>query len=169
MQKDFAANEGDLSKRRASLVNEGTLADIARELKIPDYVILGRGELYSDGREKSSILASTLEAVLGAVFLDGGYEEVYSIVERLFTRRVEELPLSSPFAKDYKTRLQEIIQGKYRVAPQYRIESTQGPDHKKVFNVAIYLGDRKLSQGIGHSRKEAEQNAAKKVLEELSL
>ena len=165
MHKDFVASEGDLSKRRASLVNESTLAEIARELTLPDYVILGRGELHSNGAHKNSILASTLEAVLGAVFLDGGFGAAMPIVERLFSGRLEALPPASPFFKDYKTRLQEAIQGRYKMAPQYRVEDTQGPDHQKIFHVAILVGDKKLGEGYGSSRKEAEQEAAKSVLE----
>jgi ribonuclease-3 len=169
MQMDYFANEGDLSKRRASLVNETTLSEMAKEILVQDYVILGRGEVCSGGREKNSILASTFEAVLGSVFLDGGFDAAYNIVERLFKQRVEDLPLNRPYAKDYKTRLQEIVQGKYKIAPQYRIEGTHGPDHKKIFQVAILLGERKLSEGKGCSRKEAEQDAAKRVLEEMNL
>lgn len=169
MLMDYVASEGDLSKRRASLVNEATLADVARELEISDYVILGRGEVFSQGREKNSILSSTFEAIMGAVFLDSGYDSAYQIIGRLFQKRVEDLPLTRPFAKDYKTRLQEVAQGKYKMAPQYMIDKTQGPDHKKVFYVSIILGERKLSQGTGPSRKEAEQDAAKRVLEEMNL
>jgi ribonuclease-3 len=169
MQMDFIASEGDLSKRRASLVNETALAEIAREILLYQFVILGRGEVCSGGTEKNSILASTFEAVLGAVFLDGGFEAAYKIVEKLYKRRLDELPFNKPYAKDYKTRLQEVVQGKYKVAPQYRIEATEGPDHKKVFQVAILIGEKKLSQGVGSSRKEAEQDAAKRVLEEMNL
>lgn len=169
MQMDYIASEGDLSKRRASLVNESTLAELAREIMIPQFVILGRGEICSGGCEKNSILASTFEAVLGAVYFDGGFASAYKIVERLFKRRLDDLHLNRPFARDYKTRLQEIIQGKYKMAPQYRIESTDGPDHKKVFQVALLLGEKKLSYGTGPSRKEAEQDAAKRVLEEMKI
>ena len=169
MQLDYIANEGDLSKRRASLVNESTLAEVAREILISEYVILGRGEICSGGIDKNSILASTFEAVLGAVFLDGGFDASYKIVDRHFKKRVEELPHGKPYAKDYKTRLQEVIQSKHKCAPRYSIESTDGPDHKKTFQVAILLGDKKISQGLGQSRKEAEQDAARRVLEEMNI
>jgi ribonuclease III len=167
MHRDWAASEGELSKRRAALVNEGVLADVARELEIYEYLILGRGELNSQGNQKNSILASAFEAILGAVYIDGGYTDGRKIVERLFAKRIVALETSSPFVQDYKTRLQEIIQSKYKAAPQYIIEKTEGPEHQKIFRVAIILGEQKLSFGVGRSRKEAEQDAARKVLESL--
>jgi len=105
--------------------------------------------------------------VLGAVYIDGGYLAARQIVERLFAKRIVSLETSSPFVKDYKTRLQEVMQSKYKTAPQYVIEKTEGPEHQKVFRVAIMLGEQKMSFGIGRSRKEAEQDAARKVLENL--
>jgi ribonuclease-3 len=169
MHRDWAASEGELSKRRASLVNETCLADVARELEIGEYLILGRGELNSNGCKKNSILASTFEAILGAVYIDGGYVPGRQIVERLFSKRIIALETSSPFVKDYKTRLQELMQSKYKAAPQYIIEKTEGPEHQKIFRVAIMLGEQKLSFGVGRSRKEAEQDAARKVLEGLEV
>jgi ribonuclease III len=165
MHQDFQATEGELSKRRASLVNESTLAEVAREFGIREYLILGRGELNSNGSEKSSILASTMEAVFGAVYLDGGFDEASKIVEKLYKSRLEEVRVKAPFMKDYKTRLQELIQGTHKTAPRYRIEKTHGPEHEKVFQVAVLVGDKVLSEGQGKSRKEAEQDAAKRALE----
>jgi ribonuclease III len=169
MHRDWAASEGELSKRRASLVNENILADVAREIELAEYLILGKGEVNSKGGEKNSILASAFESILGAVYIDGGYLAARQIVERLFSKRIVALETSSPFVKDYKTRLQEFMQSKYKAAPQYIIESTEGPEHQKVFRVAIMLGEQKLSFGVGRSRKEAEQDAARKVLEGLEL
>ncbi|CAM5998650.1 unnamed protein product [Sphagnum balticum] len=110
MHRDWAASEGELSKRRASLVNETVLATIARELELNEYLILGRGEVNSNGHDKNSILASGFESVLGAVYIDGGYTAARIIVERLFSPRIAALETSSPFVKDYKTRLQEFLQ-----------------------------------------------------------
>jgi ribonuclease III len=169
MHRDWAASEGELSKRRASLVNEAVLADVARELELCEYIILGRGEMNSKGGDKNSILSSGFEAVLGAVYLDGGYTPARTIVERLFSQRILNLETSSPFVKDYKTRLQEFLQLKYKAAPQYIIEKTEGPEHQKIFRVAIMFNDQKMSFGVGRSRKEAEQDGARKVLEELNL
>ncbi len=167
MHRDWAASEGELSKRRASLVNENVLADLARDVELSEYLLLGKGEVNSNGRQKNSILASAFESVLGAVYIDGGYLAARQIVERLFAKRIVSLETSSPFVKDYKTRLQEVMQSKYKTAPQYVIEKTEGPEHQKVFRVAIMLGEQKMSFGIGRSRKEAEQDAARKVLENL--
>lgn len=165
MHRDWAASEGELSKRRASLVNENILADVAREIELSEYLILGKGEVNSNGGQKNSILASAFESVLGAVYIDGGYLAARQIVERLFSQRIISIETSSPFVKDYKTRLQELMQSKYKAAPQYIIEKTEGPEHQKIFRVAIMLGEQKMSFGIGRSRKEAEQDAARKVLE----
>ena len=165
MLRDQTATEGDLSKRRASLVNEVTLADVARDIGLSDYIILGRGEVTTHGTQKNSILASTLEAIFGAVFLDGGFEPASSLIERLFSSRIEQHLVQIPFQRDYKTRLQEKIQGLYKATPQYRVESTQGPDHEKTFHVAVLLGDKTMGQGSGRSRKEAEQEAARLALE----
>lgn len=167
MHRDWAASEGELSKRRASLVNENILADVAREIELSEYLILGKGEVNSNGSQKNSILASAFESVLGAVYIDGGYLAARQIVETLFSKRIIALETSSPFVKDYKTRLQELMQSKYKEAPQYIIEKTEGPEHQKIFRVAIMLGEQKLSFGVGRSRKEAEQDAARKVLEGL--
>jgi ribonuclease III len=167
MHRDWAASEGELSKRRASLVNENILADVAREIELSEYLILGKGEVNSNGCQKNSILASAFESVLGAVYIDGGYLAARQIVEGLFSKRIVSLETSSPFVKDYKTRLQEVMQSKYKTAPQYIIEKTEGPEHQKIFRVAIMLGDQKMSFGVGRSRKEAEQDAARKVLESL--
>lgn len=168
MHRDYKATEGELSKRRAALVNEKTLAEVARELELSEYVILGRGELHSKGHEKESILASTVEALLGAVFLDGGFDATFGIVESLFSARVESLLNDkSSFAKDYKSRLQEIVQSEHKVTPKYVIDKTQGPEHQKTFFVSVMVGEKKLGEGTGKSRKEAEQDAAQRVLSEM--
>jgi ribonuclease-3 len=167
MHRDWAASEGELSKRRASLVNETTLAEVARELEMSDFLILGRGEINSNGQQKNSILASAFESVLGAIYIDGGYSAARVVVEKFFAERIAALETISPFVKDYKTRLQEFMQSKYKSAPQYIIENTEGPEHQKIFRVALMLGEQKLSFGMGRSRKEAEQDAARRVLEEL--
>jgi ribonuclease III len=165
MHKDFAASEGALSKRRATLVNETTLADVAREWEVQDYLLLGHGEVASQGAQKNSILSSALEAVFGAIFLDGGLQAAIPVVQKLFGTRIDSDTILI-LNKDYKTRLQESMQGKFKVVPKYQIESTTGPEHKKTFTVAVYLKDERLAEGTGGNRKEAEQDAARKALEE---
>lgn len=166
MDRDSQASEGDLSKKRASLVNEATLAEIAREIDLSDHLILGRGEVQSQGKTKNSILASALEAVLGATFLDGGFDASLELAHRLFASRCDSLSSArEPFAKDYKTRLQETIQALHKTIPTYRLERAEGPDHRKSFHVAVFLGQKKMGEGSGKSRKEAEQEAAKNALE----
>ncbi|MCC6278329.1 MAG: ribonuclease III, partial [Oligoflexia bacterium] len=157
-------------KRRATLVNEATLADVARQWNLQDYLRLGQGELASEGKHKSSILSSALEAVLGAVFLDGGLVAVTPVVERLMGDRLDRVKENLRLMnKDFKTLLQEAIQNKYKTVPKYEIDSTQGPEHRKEFKVSVYIQERKLGEGKGLSRKEAEQNAAQSALEKGNL
>lgn len=169
MMNSLDSSEGLLSKRRASLVNEETLAEIARELDLQNHVILGRGERLSLGREKDSILSSALEAVFGALFLDGGFDVAYDLAQRLFENKISEIDQVVPFAKDFKSRLQEHVQAKHKVAPRYKIEKTEGPEHAKTFHVVVTVGANPLGSGVGKSRKEAEQKAAQRVLEELGI
>ncbi len=168
MSQNAAADEGELSKRRAALVNEKFLADLGREIQISDFIILGRGEINSNGRDKSSILAAAIEAVIGAIFLDSHFETAAQVICALFSDKQGAVQ-NTPFAKDYKTRLQELIQGKHKLVPHYKVDSTQGPDHEKTFLVSVYLGETKLCEGFGKSKKEAEQSAAKTALEDLVL
>lgn len=159
--------EGDLSKIRASFVNEAVLADMAREYGLNKAMRLGRGEALTGGAEKPRILASTFEAIIGAYYLDAGYLKAFKWVEELFTLRLKNLDLSLHFATDYKTRLQEFIQERYRQAPQYVVTGSEGPDHEKTFYVQVYVGDKVVANGQGRSKKLAEQEAACLALEKL--
>jgi ribonuclease-3 len=155
--------EGDLSRMRASLVNESQLALIARMMDLGSYIQLGKGEEQSNGREKNSILADTFEAVIAAVYLDGGFDSAYQIIEAHF------LPLltaiHSPAVNyDYKSQLQELVQLSRQVMPQYNIISESGPDHDKTFLVQLKVQEIK-TEGIGKSKKLAEQDAARKAFE----
>lgn len=163
LMKDLSANEGELSRRRAALVNERTLSQIARQMGLSQYLILGKGESQSNGTGKDSILASTLEAVFGAVYLDGGLEASEKIIEKHFTKVIVE-DLTRICETDYKTKLQEKWQAFNRTAPLYKLDRAEGPDHQKTFFVSVFVGDKKLSEGIGKSRKEAEQKAAENAL-----
>lgn len=159
------ANEGDLSRLRASLVCEESLAGLADGLGLGDELRLGPGELKSGGFRRQSILADSFEAILGAVYLDGGFDAARDCCQRLFARSFEQLP-DPEGLKDSKTRLQEFLQGRGRPLPVYELASTDGPPHQQVFLVECSLADDGTrSQGNGGSRKVAEQCAAERMLE----
>lgn len=156
--------EGVLSKMRAALVNAKVLAEKARALKLGDALRIGKGEELSGGRDKESILAGAFEALLGAIYRDGGYQAARRIVERYFGVDVTAKKLGQ---HDYKTRLQEISQMLFRAPPEYRIVAETGPDHDKYFVTEIAIGGKILGKGEGRSKKQSEQQAAKKALNEL--
>jgi ribonuclease III len=157
-------SEGLLSKMRAALVNSTALADKAASLNLGSLLRIGKGEELSGGRSKPSILAGAFEAVLGAIYQDGGYEPAQRVVDRYFGADVIAERLGQ---HDYKTRLQEISQLIFRAPPVYRIVSETGPDHEKFFVTEITVGGRALGKGEGRSKKQSEQEAAKKALHEL--
>lgn len=159
------APEGELTRRRADLVCEPTLAEIARYVGIGEALRLGRGEQRSGGRDKPRLLASALEACFGAVYLEGGVEAAMRVGRGLFEGRIAQTP---PGASDFKSRVQELVQSERGVTPRYRLLSTQGPDHARLFRVAIQIGDEVLGEGEGRSKGEAEQAAAERAWERLS-
>ena len=154
-------NEGPLSKKRASIVREESLSLIAREIGLGDYILLGKGELLSGGREKSSLLADAFEALVAALYLDGGLEMLKGIIKKIFIPLIDS-PLG--FA-DFKSDLQELCQKEKRGDILYTVVSESGPDHDKVFHIELTIAGRKVSAGKGRSIKEAEQMAARKALE----
>jgi ribonuclease III len=158
--------EGELSKLRAAIVNESQLADVARRMKIGEFLYLGKGEDRTGGRDKPSLLSDAFEAVLGGVYLDRGFEKVCKVVRKKFTGVMGEVG-GEGFIKDYKTRLQEISQGRFKIMPRYRLASTTGPDHKKTFEVNLYIKEELVGVGRGASKKAAEQDAAKQALEKI--
>jgi ribonuclease III len=163
----FAAlAEGELSKLRASLVNEGNLARIARRLDLGAYLLVGRGEELTGGRAKASLLADTLEAVLAAIYLDSSLDRVYQVVLHCF--REELATVLHEGHKDFKSDLQEYTQEKFGCVPTYVVVREYGPDHEKVFEVELMIQGRLQGIGTGKSKKEAEQTAARKVLESLT-
>lgn len=157
-------SEGDLSKMRASLVNSVVLAEKASDLKLGALLRMGKGEEHSGGREKGSILAGAMEAVLGGIYWDGGYEAARRVVERYFAADIKEKQLGQ---HDYKTRLQEISQMLFHAPPTYRLVAESGPDHEKRFVTEIIISGKVLGRGEGKSKKQSEQEAARKALEEL--
>ncbi len=151
--------EGELTKLRAALVCAPSLAEVARGLDLGRFIRLGRGEEKTGGRDKESILACTYEAVIGAVFKDGGYEAARQVVERHFADRVDSRQ-GDVLLTDAKSRLQELTQGRYGVAPTYRVEGSSGPDHDRVFTVSVALLGVELGRAAAGSKKMAEQRAA---------
>lgn len=159
--------EGALSRLRASLVREETLAELARELELSDALTLGESELKSGGFRRASILADAFEAVLGAVYLDGGFDAGREVCERLFAALLGNLP-DADTLKDAKTRLQEWLQARGRPLPRYEVIEESGPPHRRRFHVRASLADAELNADAhGSSRRAAEQDAARDLLQTL--
>ena len=159
--------EGQLTQLRARLVNSRTLAGLARNLNVGGLLRLGMGEERSGGRKRRSLLADALEAVLGAVDLDGGFEAAQRVVHRLFEGRVRSLSASS--AKDAKSLLQEWSQAHHRVTPAYDMVAVDGPEHQASFEAEVLVGDIITARGRGSSKKEAQKAAAQQALEAIGL
>ena len=158
--------EGDLTKTKANLVNVHTLSKISREISLNKYVRLSDEEEKAGGRERNSIIADCLEAVIGAIFLDGGIRAVRKFIKTHFLTRMNQI-INDRSLKNYKGELLELIQSKTSQSPHYEVLKTEGPDHKKKFTVAVFLGSRKLGTGKGLNKKEAEQHAAEQALRRL--
>jgi len=155
--------EGDLSKYRASLVSENGLYHIACELELGDYLLLGRGEERTNGRKKPSILTDALEALIGAIYLDGGFTNTLKVIGKIFSPSLNKIGLDTPI-NDFKSELQENSQETFQSTPDYRLEKETGPDHNKTFYAAVYIKGNVMGRGEGKSKKEAEQKAAKEAL-----
>lgn len=158
--------EGPLSKKRASIVNEKTLSEIAKTIGLGNVLLLGKGEKKGDGSEKPRLLASAFEAVAGAIYLDGGFKAskkwLSLVMKEIFTNLDNE---ADHYSLDYKSRLQELIQAKYKMAPTYELVKEKGPSHNPTFEVSLKVGSKVLSKGSGKSKKQAEQEAAKAAFE----
>ncbi|MBN1930375.1 MAG: ribonuclease III [Desulfobacterales bacterium] len=150
--------EGELSRMRANLVNEKKLAMIARSLNLGSYVRLGKGEIQTNGQEKKSILANAFEAVIGAVFIDAGFDAALRLIDNHFSA------LLSTADIDFKSQLQVVLQGTLNLTPTYSVIEEIGPDHDKTFKVRLNVSELQ-TDGIGKSKKNAEQEAARKALE----
>ena len=158
------APEGVLSKNRADVVREESLADAAREISLGDYIYMGKGEEATGGRNKDSILADTFEAMIGAIITDGGYDEGKRVILSLLNSRIE-LAVAGKLRKDYKTMLQEKLQEKdHDLRLKYTTVSESGPDHNKTFTIEVSAGFDVLGRGQGKSKSKAEQEAAKDAL-----
>jgi ribonuclease III len=154
--------EGELSKTRAVIVSEAGLARAAQAIGLGQWVFLGRGEDQAGGRGKPSILSDALEALMGAIYLDGGLAPARAVAERLFGDALKDA--HNEARHDYKSRLQERSQALLQATPQYRVVGQEGPDHDKRFAVTISLGGREYGRAVGRSKKEAEQSAAAQAL-----
>ncbi len=160
------STEGDLSRLRAAIVSEPALAVVAREIGLGGFLLLGRGEDQTGGRDKDSLLADCLEALIASIYLDAGIAAVEAFVLRFFGEIIRKT-CTARGRQDYKTELQELCQERIRQLPEYRVVSETGPDHQKQFEVELSLKGAVYGRGIGRSKKEAEQKAAKEALEKL--
>ena len=162
------AREGQLTKLRSMIVSEGGLARCARRLDLGPHLRLSHGEEQTGGKDKASILSDAYEAVVGAVFLDGGFSAANLVVWRLMGQIMAEAAEGS-LDKDFKGRLQELVQGRWQELPCYEVIDARGPDHNKTFVVTVQIRGEEYSRAEGHSKKEAEQAAAREALARLDL
>jgi ribonuclease-3 len=159
--------EGNLSKMRASLVNEGGFTRLAIYLNLGEYIYLSNAEENNSGRTKSSLLSNAFEALMGAIYLETGLDMVRRITIDLLEKVHPDISLDSLF-KDYKTSLQELTQAHYGITPDYQLVAAHGPDHKKEFEIAAFIDGKRYASAIGKSKKQAQQEAAKIALDILS-
>jgi ribonuclease-3 len=160
-------DEGQKSKIKAALVSTATLARLAEGLSLGEHLLLGRGEEKTGGRQKQALLADSYEALIAAIYLDGGVEHVRAFVAREFAALVEEARRVGAAGRDYKSALQELVQSQNAPLPEYRLVGTLGPDHRKLFQVEVVVNGEPVAEASGTSKKEAEQEAAKLALEKL--
>ncbi len=158
------AREGGLSKMRAALVNTQSLAETARTINLGSAIRLGRGEYSNKGYDRPSILADVMEALIGAVYHDGGYENAFNCIDRLFSAKVATVAPSDP-----KTELQELMHVKGQAAPEYLLEFVEGPEHSPTFVSVVKIGDAVMGRGRGATKKASQQVAASEALEKLRI
>jgi ribonuclease-3 len=161
------AQEGILSMRRSQLVKRSSLASFSKELQLEGYLLLGKSQQLKGGGEKSSILANAYEALMGAIFMDAGFNRASEVIQKHFEPYLQ-TKISSVCFNDFKSLLQIYSQQSHGVSPQYRVLNESGPDHDKRFQASVTIKDEVKGQGWGNSKKEAEQEAAKNALEEIS-
>jgi ribonuclease-3 len=166
--RDFPRfDEGQKSKIKASVVSTATLAKQAERLQLGEHLLLGRGEEKTGGRRKQALLADTYEALIAAIYLDGGIEHARAFIVREFAPLLDEVRRDGVTGQDYKSALQELLQSRDLPLPDYRLVGTQGPDHRKLFEIEVGVRGEPLASATGASKKEAEQEAAKAALEKL--
>ncbi len=161
------SKEGELSKMRASLVNEKGFMRLARDINLGEYIFISVAEENNQGRKKPSLLSNAFEAIMGAIYLESGLDVVKDIVQKMLERVYPIIDLTNLF-RDYKTTLQELTQAKFGVTPDYKLIQSFGPDHKKEFEVSALIQNEEISRAKGKSKKDAQQKAAKIALEILT-
>ena len=159
--------EGELARIKSFVVSEASLSEIARGLRVDNFILIGKGEEYSGGRSKKTILADCLEAIIGAYYLDSGFDAAERFVHDMLIPEINKV-LENRHAKDYKTLLQEHVQKRLKTYPRYRIVQKTGPDHDKTFWIEVHVGDRSFGAGKGKNKKEAEQEAARLAWESMT-
>jgi len=151
--------EGDMAKIKSHVVSEEILAEIGRILRLDNFILIGKGEEYSGGRSKKALIADTMEAIIGAYYLDSGFKAVRTFIRNLLVPQIN-MVLEDRHKKDYKTLLQEYVQKRFKSYPRYRIVHRKGPDHNRTFWIEVSVGKRTYGPGTGKNKKEAEQQAA---------
>ncbi len=160
--------EGELTKARAAIVCEPSLARVATQLGIGEFLLLGKGEISTGGRERTSILADAFEAIIGAIYLDAGFECASQFIVKFFAEQLQSVKRGD-YVKDFKTLLQEAVQKNTESKVIYEVVSESGPDHNKTFEITVKINGAILGSGVGKSKKEAEQNAAQQALSQMKV
>ncbi len=161
--KFAGSDEGKLSKIRASLVNEDGFDKLARSINLGEYIFLSNAEENNGGRDKPSLLSNAFEAIIGAIYLEAGLKTANDIAIKLLEKNHKEISLDSLF-RDFKTTLQELTQARFGITPEYKVIASRGPDHKKEFEIAVFIEDKEYAKASGKSKKIAQQEAAKLAL-----
>lgn len=169
MEKYKADNEGSLSRKRASVVNEDRLCFLAKLRAMDEFILIGERESNHKLHENPRIIASVFEAVVGAIYKDSGFPTVYRWLDDLIMPLIDEAFAKHDFESDYKTRFQEWVQENRKLTPCYQVVSQEGPDHARVFEVEVFVGEESWGRATGASKKAAAQNAAQKALEKVAL
>lgn len=159
--------EGDLTKIRAMVVCESSLSYAARKINLGDYILLGKGEDITGGRDRDSILADTIESIAGAIYIDSDFKSINNILLKKFEDNIVYAAAKGNLFMDYKTELQELLQKEKNSEIEYRVYKEKGPDHNKVFFIKVLFNGNKIGKGNGKNKKEAEQMAAKDALAEM--
>ena len=156
--------EGQLTSIRAALVNYQMLASVSKSINLENFILLSKGETKDTGRAREVILANAIEALIGALYLDGGYSEAEKFIKKfVIDSNIKEV-IEKGLYKDPKSSLQEIVQEKFKITPHYEVLEEWGPDHKKIFKTGVYYGDKLISEGEGYSKQESEAEAARNAL-----